>query len=51
MRDSSHPVRVAITGRDAGPPLFDALELLGRERALARIDKALGALGAGATLA
>ncbi len=34
------PVRVAITGRTVSPPLFDSLELLGRERSLARMDGA-----------
>ena len=48
MRESSHPVRVAVTGREAGPPLFDAIELVGKEKALARIDRALDALNAGA---
>jgi len=38
------PIRVAVTGRTVSPPLFDSLELLGRERALARIDLALGKL-------
>jgi glutamyl-tRNA synthetase len=30
-------VRVAITGRRVGPPLFESIELLGRERTLARL--------------
>jgi len=34
------PVRVAVTGRTVGPPLFEALELLGRETVLARLDAA-----------
>jgi glutamyl-tRNA synthetase len=34
------PVRVAITGRTVGPPLFESLEVLGRERALARLRAA-----------
>ena len=29
------PVRVAVTGRAVGPPLFESLELLGREATLA----------------
>ena len=33
-----HPVRVAVTGRTVGPPLFDCLELLGRERVLKRLS-------------
>ncbi len=48
MRDAAHPVRVAVTGRESGPPLFDALELLGRERTLERIDRAAGTLTGGA---
>jgi len=35
------PVRVAVTGRRVSPPLFESLELLGRERSLARLDSAL----------
>ena len=32
------PVRLAVTGRRISPPLFESLELLGRESSLARID-------------
>ncbi|MGA1716645.1 MAG: glutamate--tRNA ligase [Ilumatobacteraceae bacterium] len=39
------PVRVAVTGRTVGPPLFEALELLGRDSVLARIDAARRRLG------
>jgi len=42
------PVRVAVTGRTVSPPLFDSLELLGRDRALARLGLALGKLVVGA---
>ncbi len=35
------PLRVALTGLTVSPGIFDVLELLGRERALARIDAAL----------
>jgi glutamyl-tRNA synthetase len=38
------PIRVAVTGRTVSPPLFASLELLGRERSLARIDDAIGKL-------
>src|SRR5690606_29356928 len=41
------PVRVAVTGRRVGLPLFESLEVLGRERTLARIDAALGRLAEG----
>jgi glutamyl-tRNA synthetase len=34
------PVRVAVTGRTVGPPLFESLEVLGREATLARIAAA-----------
>ncbi|GHJ45139.1 glutamate--tRNA ligase [Catellatospora sp. TT07R-123] len=33
------PVRVAVTGRAVGLPLFESLEVLGRERTLARLAK------------
>ncbi|WP_425575039.1 glutamate--tRNA ligase [Nocardioides panacisoli] len=36
------PVRVAVTGRRVSPPLFESLELLGRERSLGRLQRALG---------
>ncbi len=36
-----HPVRLAATGTSAGPPLFDALELLGKEEVTSRIQKAI----------
>ena len=36
------PVRVAVTGRRISPPLFESIELLGRERTLARLQSALG---------
>ena len=39
-----HAVRVAVTGKPAGPGMFDALELLGRERCVARIGRALAML-------
>ena len=31
------PVRIAVTGRKVSPPLFESLELLGRERGLGRL--------------
>ncbi|MEU1372809.1 glutamate--tRNA ligase [Streptomyces triculaminicus] len=40
------PVRVAVTGRTVGLPLFESLEILGRERTLARVDATLAKLGA-----
>jgi glutamyl-tRNA synthetase len=34
------PIRVAVTGRGIGPPLFESLEVLGRERTLERLRAA-----------
>jgi glutamyl-tRNA synthetase len=42
------PVRVAVTGRTVGLPLFESLEILGRERTLARIAAARTKLAAAA---
>ncbi|WP_199513780.1 glutamate--tRNA ligase [Nucisporomicrobium flavum] len=39
------PVRVAATGRTVGLPLFESLEMLGRERTLARLAAARAKLG------
>ncbi len=36
------PVRIAATGRKVSPPLFESLELLGRERSLARLAAVVG---------
>jgi glutamyl-tRNA synthetase len=38
------PIRVAVTGRTVGLPLFESLQVLGRERTLARLRKAAAAL-------
>jgi len=35
------PLRVAITGRTVGPPLFEPIELLGRDETLRRIHSAI----------
>ena len=35
------PVRVAVTGRRVSPPLFESIELLGRETTVRRLDAAL----------
>ena len=39
-RHAFGPVRVAVTGRRISPPLFESLELLGREESLARLAAA-----------
>jgi glutamyl-tRNA synthetase len=44
----AQPVRVALTGGTVSPGIFEVAEVLGRERALARLDKALPLIDAGA---
>jgi glutamyl-tRNA synthetase len=36
-----HPTRLAVTGSNVGPSLYHLLEILGKEKVLARIDRAL----------
>lgn len=38
------PVRTAVSGRRVSPPLFESLELLGRDEALRRLDRLAGVL-------
>jgi glutamyl-tRNA synthetase len=40
MSKAQGPVRVAVTGRSVGPPLYESLVVLGRERTLARLRTA-----------
>jgi glutamyl-tRNA synthetase len=35
------PVRVALTGRSIGPPLFESMLILGRDVVTTRLDRAL----------
>ena len=42
----AQPVRVAITGGTVSPPIFETLEVLGRERTLRRLDAALRSIPA-----
>ena len=46
-RQAFGPVRVAVSGRTVSPPLYESIELLGRDRTLARLERARG-LTAGA---
>jgi glutamyl-tRNA synthetase len=39
------PIRIAVTGRAVGPPLFESLVLLGRERVVERLGAARRRLG------
>jgi len=40
LKDIGQPLRVALTGRTASPGVFEVLELLGRDAALARLNRA-----------
>jgi glutamyl-tRNA synthetase len=37
-KDLNGAVRMAITGRQVGPPLYESLEVLGKEKSLRRIE-------------
>jgi glutamyl-tRNA synthetase len=39
--DLIHPVRVAVSGQPGGPSLYHLLEVLGRDRVLARLNRAI----------
>ncbi len=41
LRKAQAPVRCAVTGSLVGPPLFESLEILGRERTIKRLTAAL----------
>ena len=41
LAKAQEPVRLAVTGRSVGPPLFESLQVLGRGRTLARLEAAL----------
>ncbi len=41
----AQPIRVAVSGTDVSPPIFDTLELLGKQRSLQRIEQTLSMIG------
>jgi glutamyl-tRNA synthetase len=43
-RQAFGPVRVAVSGRTVSPPLYESIELLGRDRTLARLTAARAAV-------
>jgi glutamyl-tRNA synthetase len=45
LGDVAQPVRVALTGRTVSPGIYEVMELLGKERTLARLKKAADMLG------
>lgn len=40
-RNAFGPVRIAVTGSHISPPLFESMELLGRDRSMARLKSAV----------
>jgi glutamyl-tRNA synthetase len=44
-RKAFAPVRVAVTGKRVSPPLYQSIELLGRERTLHRLAAAIKSIG------
>ncbi len=40
-----HPTRLACCGRPAGPSLYHLIAILGKERTLARLDRAIATIG------
>jgi glutamyl-tRNA synthetase len=48
-RPAFAPVRVAVTGRRVALPLYESIELLGRERTLARLEHAISLAAAAAS--
>ncbi len=41
LKDVAQAARVALTGRSASPGLFEVIEVLGRERAVARLERGI----------
>ena len=41
----AQPVRVAVTGRTSSPGIFEVLDVLGKERSLERLDRAIERIG------
>ena len=41
LKKIAQPVRVALTGKTVSPGLFEIMRVLGRERVIRRLDRAL----------
>ncbi len=46
LKDLAQPVRVAVTGGTVSPGIYDVLEVIGRDRSLTRLRRALESIGA-----
>ncbi|MEI7730675.1 MAG: glutamate--tRNA ligase [Verrucomicrobiota bacterium] len=42
VKELVHPIRLACTGKTAGPSLYHLMEIIGKEKVLQRLDLALG---------
>jgi len=40
VKDLFMTLRIALTGRTVSPPLFETMEVLGREKTVSRLQKA-----------
>ena len=47
LKPATLVIRAAVTGRRVGPPLYESIELLGRDKSLARVARAQDLLGEG----
>jgi glutamyl-tRNA synthetase len=43
LGDLAQPLRAAVTGQTTSPPIFEVMEVLGRDEALGRLTDAIGA--------
>ena len=47
LKTIAQPLRVALTGRTASPGLFEVMEVLGRQRVVKRLDRAIAYIRGG----
>ena len=45
LKEITQPIRIALTGRTATPPLFSVMAILGKDACLARLRRAVAAAG------
>jgi glutamyl-tRNA synthetase len=41
LAQMAHPARLALTGKTASPGIFETIELIGKEKSLTRLNKAI----------
>jgi len=47
LRDLAQPVRVALTGGTKSPGIFEVIEVVGKERTIKRLERAIETIGEG----